>query len=36
MNQKNTLGLNKCFLDLENPFELFENWFEEAKKERDK
>ncbi len=32
MNQKNTLGLNKCFLDLENPFELFENWFEEAKK----
>jgi pyridoxamine 5'-phosphate oxidase len=32
MNQKNSLGLNKCFLDLENPFELFQNWFEEAKK----
>ena len=32
MNQKNSLGLNKCFLDLEDPFELFENWFEEAKK----
>jgi pyridoxamine 5'-phosphate oxidase len=32
MNQKNSLGLNKCFLDLNNPFELFQNWFEEAKK----
>jgi pyridoxamine 5'-phosphate oxidase len=32
MNQKNSLGLNKCFLDLEDPFELFQNWFEEAKK----
>ena len=32
MNQKNSLGLDKCFLDLDNPFELFENWFEEAKK----
>ena len=32
MNQKNSLGLNKCFLDLDNPFELFEIWFEEAKK----
>ena len=32
MNQKNSLGLNKCFLDLENPLELFEKWFEEAKK----
>ena len=31
MNQKNSLGLNKCFLDLEDPFELFANWFEEAK-----
>ena len=31
MNQKNSLGLNKCFLDLDNPFELFQNWFEEAK-----
>jgi pyridoxamine 5'-phosphate oxidase len=32
MNQKNSLGLNKCFLDLEDPFELFEKWFDEAKK----
>ena len=32
MNQKNTLGLDKCFLDLDNPFELFHKWFEEAKK----
>ena len=32
MNQKNSLGLNNCFLDLDNPFELFESWFEEAKK----
>ena len=32
MNQKNSLGLNKCFLDLDNPFEVFQEWFEEAKK----
>ena len=32
MNQKNSLGLNKCFGELENPFKLFEEWFEEAKK----
>ena len=32
MNQKNSLGLNKCFLDLDDPFELFEKWFQEAKK----
>tara|TARA_B100001057_G_scaffold183002_1_gene183648 strand:- start:738 stop:1364 length:627 start_codon:yes stop_codon:yes gene_type:complete len=32
MNQKNSLGLNKCFLDLNDPFELFEKWFGEAKK----
>ena len=32
MNQKNSLGLNKCFLDLDNPFELFQEWFDEAKK----
>ncbi len=32
MNQKNSLGLNKCFLDLDDPLELFENWFVEAKK----
>ena len=32
MNQKNSLGHNKCFLDLDDPFELFEKWFDEAKK----
>ena len=32
MNEKNSLGLNKCFLELDNPFELFDKWFEEAKK----
>ena len=32
MNQKNSLGLNKCFLDLQDPFELFEKWFVEAKR----
>ena len=31
MNQKNSLGLNKCFLDLDDPFELFKKWFDEAK-----
>jgi len=32
MNQKNSLGLNNCFKDLENPIELFNEWFKEAKK----
>ncbi len=32
MNQKNSLGLNKCFLDLDDPFKLFQKWFDEAKK----
>jgi len=32
MNQKNSLGLNKCFLDIDDPFELFEKWYVEAKK----
>ena len=32
MNQKNSLGLNKCFLDLDDPFDLFEKWFVDAKK----
>ena len=32
MNQKNSLGLNSCFLDLENPILLFNDWMEEAKK----
>ena len=32
MNQKNSLGLDYCFNDLENPIELFGEWFNEAKK----
>ena len=32
MNQKNSLGLNSCFLDIENPIQLFNEWMEEAKK----
>ena len=32
MNQKNSLGLNKCFLDVDEAFELFRKWFDEAKK----
>ena len=32
MNQKNSLGLNSCFLDLNDPIELFRAWMEEAKK----
>ena len=32
MNQKNSLGLNHCFLDLDNPIELFKIWMDEAKK----
>ena len=32
MNQKNSLGLDKCFGELDNPFNLFEEWFREAKK----
>ena len=32
MNQKNSFGLDKCFKDLENPIELFKEWFNEAKK----
>tara|TARA_A100001011_G_scaffold394618_1_gene487446 strand:+ start:33 stop:659 length:627 start_codon:yes stop_codon:yes gene_type:complete len=32
MNEKNSSGLNKCFLDLDDPFKLFEKWFSEAKK----
>ena len=36
MNQKtqkkNSLGLNSCFLDLDNPFKLFKIWMKEAKK----
>ena len=32
MNQKNSLGLDKCFGELDDPFKLFEDWFNEAKK----
>jgi len=32
MNQKNSLGLNSCFMDLENPLELFKIWMNEAEK----
>ena len=32
MNQKNSLGLDKCFLDTSDPIELFKIWFNEAKK----
>ena len=32
MNQKNSLGLNSCFLDLNDPIQLFKVWIDEAKK----
>ena len=32
MNQKNSLGLNNCFLDLKDPMQLFKAWMDEAKK----
>ena len=32
MNQKNSLGLNNCFLDLDDPIQLFQVWMDEAKK----
>jgi pyridoxamine 5'-phosphate oxidase len=32
MNQKNSLGLNNCFLDLDDPIKLFKIWMNEAKK----
>ena len=32
MNQKNSLGLNSCFQDLEDPIQLFNEWMNEAKK----
>jgi len=31
MNQKNSLGLNSCFLDLDDPIELFKVWMDKAK-----
>ncbi len=30
MNQKNSLGLNSCFMDLDDPLELFKSWMAEA------
>ncbi len=30
MNQKNSLGLNNCFLDLDDPIQLFKIWMDEA------
>ncbi len=32
MNQKNSLGLNSCFIDMDNPLELFKIWMSEAEK----
>ena len=32
MNQKNSFGLNNCFLDVDDPIELFKIWMDEAKK----
>ena len=32
MNQKNSLGINSCFLDKNDPIDLFEAWMNEAKK----
>jgi len=32
MNQKNLLGLNSCFMDLDDPVELFKIWMSEAEK----
>ena len=32
MNQKNLLGLNSCFLDIDDPIELFKLWMDDAKK----
>ncbi len=32
MNQKNSLGIDLCFKDLNNPMDLFREWFNEAEK----
>jgi pyridoxamine 5'-phosphate oxidase len=32
MNEKNSLGLDKCFLETNEPFELFDKWYEAARK----
>jgi len=30
MNQKNSIGLSSCFMDLDDPLELFKSWMAEA------
>ena len=32
MNQKNSMGLDICFKDLDDPIRLFKEWFNEANK----
>jgi len=32
MNQKNSLGLDSCFMDLDDPLQLFKKWMHEAEK----
>ena len=32
MNEKNSLGLDNCFLDLDDPVQLFKVWMDEAQK----
>jgi len=32
MNQKNSLGLDSCFMDLDDPLDLFKIWMSEAEK----
>ena len=32
-NNKNSLGLDLCFEDLDNPIDLFKNWFKKAEEE---
>ncbi len=32
MNEKNSIGLNSCFMDLKDPLELFKIWMKEAEK----
>ena len=31
-NGKNSLGIDSCFEDLDNPIELFKKWFAKAEK----
>ena len=32
MNQKNSIGLSSCFMDLDDPYKLFNIWMSEAEK----